>query len=287
MAVPEAVGGWGADLLDLSLVAEQLGAALVPAPVLELQCTARLLGRLTAEQALNSLDAVLSGDRLITLAVRPAYAGRVTMVPAAAIADELIVLDGDRLLLVPVGPANRTHVQNLAALPLADVTLDGAGIVEVARGAEAAIAYEQAIDEWLVLTASALVGSAAVAHRMTCNYVKDRQAWGAPIGSYQAVSHPLADSATAIDGARLLFRKAALALDTSQVRARELAAMAFAFAAETARDATQLAIHLHGGIGFTLEHDAQLHYRRVRGWARVWGEPRDAYRRAASHRYGW
>nr|MDT0667045.1 acyl-CoA dehydrogenase family protein [Micromonospora sp. DSM 115978] len=112
-----------------------------------------------------------------------------------------------------------------------------------------------------------------------------RRAWDVPIGAYQAVAHPLADDATALDGARLLVAKAADELDRGSPRSRELAAMAFGFAAETARQATYNAVHFHGGYGFMLEYDAQLHYRRARGWARVWGQPRQAYQRAARARY--
>jgi alkylation response protein AidB-like acyl-CoA dehydrogenase len=62
--------------------------------------------------------------------------------------------------------------------------------------------------------------------------------------------------------------------------------LAFAVASETAELATYHAIHFHGGYGFMIEHDVQLHYRRARGWARVWGSADDAYRRAATARYG-
>jgi alkylation response protein AidB-like acyl-CoA dehydrogenase len=120
---------------------------------------------------------------------------------------------------------------------------------------------------------------------MTCEYATERKTWGRLIGSYQAVAHPLADDRTAIDGARLLVANAAWALDAGDARAAELAAMAFAFASETARDATYHAVHFHGGYGFVLEHDAQLFYRRARGWPRVWGDPTAAYRRVAAARY--
>ena len=125
---------------------------------------------------------------------------------------------------------------------------------------------------------------AASAHRITCEYAVERRAWDVPIGANQGVAHPLADDATAIDGARLIARKAAWEVDRGGPRARELAAMAFGFAAETARKATYDAIHFHGGYGFMLESDPQLYYRRARGWSRVWGEPRDAHRRAARAR---
>jgi alkylation response protein AidB-like acyl-CoA dehydrogenase len=282
MGVDEAVGGWGATLLDLCLTAEQIGAALAAVPVVEVQCAARLLSRLPEPASL--LEAVLAGDCLVTLAVRPPTAGVLSLVPAAGVADRVIAYDGQRLISVGVDDENRTRVQNLASAPLADVRLDG--LTELAIGTTAAKAFERALDEWLTLTAAALTGAATSAHRMTCEYATVRRTWDAAIGSYQGVAHPLADSATAIDGARLLVHKAAMALEHDDSRARELAAMAFAFATETARDATYQAVHLHGGVGFTLEHDAQLYYRRARGWARVWGEPRAAYRRAADARYG-
>jgi alkylation response protein AidB-like acyl-CoA dehydrogenase len=107
-----------------------------------------------------------------------------------------------------------------------------------------------------------------------------------PIGSFQGVAHRLADVATQVDGARLLAREAAWAADAAPERFSELAAMAFAFASEAARDATYWAVHFHGGYGFMLEHDVQLYYRRARGWPRLLGSPAWAYERAAARRYG-
>jgi alkylation response protein AidB-like acyl-CoA dehydrogenase len=116
--------------------------------------------------------------------------------------------------------------------------------------------------------------------------VKERKAWGVPIGSFQAVAHRLADSATALDGARLLAYEAAWAQQEEPQRAAELAAMAFAFAYESARDATHRSLHFHGGYGFMMEYDPQLYWRRARAWTSVWGEPVLAYRRAAATRLG-
>ncbi|WP_241841664.1 acyl-CoA dehydrogenase [Pseudofrankia sp. BMG5.36] len=285
MAVPETHGGWGADLLDLALVAERMGAAAAAAPVVETQVAARLLAALDIAAGRAALATAVGGERLVTIAVRPAVDGVASLVPGAAVAEEAVVLDGDRLLLVPLRDGTRTAVANLAAAPLADVTL-GPGAIELARGAAAVGAFEAALDDWLVLTAGALVGLGTAAHRLTVGYAKERRAWDLPIGAYQAVAHPLANGATALDGARLLVARAAGELARGGPRGRELAAMAFAFAAETARQVTYDGVHFHGGNGFTLEFDAQLYYRRARGWARVWGEPRDAYRRAARVRYG-
>jgi alkylation response protein AidB-like acyl-CoA dehydrogenase len=284
MAVPDERGGWGAGLLELALAAEQVGAVAAPAPVVESQVAARLLAALDGAEAAEALAAALVGERLVSLAVRPARDATATLVPAGAVADQAVVLDGDRLLLVDLDGSGRRLVANLASAPLADVDLPASAVV-LAEGTTAAAAFETALDEWLVLTAAALVGLAATAHRLTCAYAVERRAWDTPIGAYQGVAHPLADGATTVHGARLLADEAAWTLGRGEPRGRELAAMAFAFASETSRQVTYDAIHFHGGYGFMLESDPQLYYRRARGWARVWGEPRDAYRRVAAARY--
>ncbi|MBA2282243.1 MAG: acyl-CoA dehydrogenase, partial [Acidimicrobiia bacterium] len=187
------------------------------------------------------------------------------------------------LVLVPLdGP---TPVENLGSMPLADVAVPP-GAVELAQGPAALAAHDAAIDEWLALTAAALVAVGARGLELGVEYVKERRAWGVPIGSFQAISHRLADSAAALDGARLLAHEAAWAHDDDPARAAELAAMAFAFAYESARDATYRSLHFHGGYGFMLEYDIQLYYRRARAWATVYGGPREAYRRVTDKRLG-
>ncbi len=284
MAVGEPAGGWGASPLDLALVAEQQGRFIAPVPAIEAQVAARLLARLGDERSLGALDTALRGDRLVTIALHPARNGRAGLVPAAAVADDAIVFDHDQLLLVPLEQA-RSVVENLGSMPVADVMLVDPPDV-LASGPAARAAFDAAIDDFSLLTAAALVGMGARALEIGVDYVKERKAWGAPIGSFQAIAHRLADSATAIDGARLLAYKAAWAAADQPERGSELAAMAFAFACETARDATHRSLHFHGGYGFMMEYDVQLYYRRARAWANVYAEPRRAYRRVADKRYG-
>ena len=286
MGVAEEAGGWGAGMIELALVAEQVGRASAPAPVIESQVAARLLAGLNPQgAAAEVLNAALEGSRILTIAVRPVVGGVATMAPAGAICDAMLVLDGDRLLLATVTDADRTPVANLGDAPLADVRLaDGA--IELASGADAVERFETAIDEWLTLTANAMVGLGLASQAIACEYARERQAFGAPIGTFQGISHPLADAATNLDGAQLIARKAAWALAVGHPDARMWAAMAFAFAARSAEHATYTALHTHGGYGFMLEYDVQLHYRRVRGWSRVWGDAEVAYRRAAAAKYG-
>ena len=283
MAVSEERGGGGASLLDLALVAEQHGRAVAPAPLVEAQVAVRLLSRLDGPVADQALAAALAGERLVTVAVRPAQAVTATLVPAGAIADQAIVLVGDTLLLMDV-PADVRPVDNVGSLPLADLTVPKDALV-LSEGPAALEAYATAVDEWRVLTAAALSGIASRALEIGVAYVKERQAFGVAIGTFQGVAHKLADRAAEVDGAELLAREAAWAAAEEPGRASELAAMAFAFAAETARDTTYHALHFHGGYGFMLEYDIQLYFRRARGWAGVLAEPRTAYRQVADTRY--
>lgn len=283
MAVAEGAGGWGASELELALVAEQFGRVVASAPLIEAQVAARLLAA-CGQKGAKLLDQVLAGDQLVTFAPRAGRAGRLGLVPAAAIADHVVALVDGRLLAAPL-PTNGLPVANLGSMPLADVVINGDGVV-LADGPGAVELFARGLDLWLALTAMALTGAAAKAVEMGVEYAKQRHAFGTAIGTFQAVSHPLADSATAADGARLLGLKATCSFVDEPDRARELAAMAFVFSYETARDATLRSLHIHGGYGFGMECDVQLYYRRVRAWALVFGEPAAALDRVADARYG-
>lgn len=283
MAVDEAAGGWGASEVDLALIAEQFGRAVASAPLIEALVAARLLAG-SGDTGAGLLSAVLAGERLVTFAPRPGRGGRLELVPGGAVAAQVVALADGQLLAAPIGN-DRTAVGNLASMPLADITIGDRSVV-LAEGVRAGDLFSGALDLWLALTAVALAGAARKAVEIGADYARQRHAFGAPIGTFQAVSHPLADSATAADGARLLGLKAACAFADEPDRVRELAAMAFAFAYETARDATRRSLHIHGGYGFGMEGDIQLYYRRVRGWAMVFGDPATALDRVADARYG-
>ena len=285
MAVDESAGGWEASLLDLALVAQQHGRALGSAPLIETmprQVAARLLAR-TGDAGAPILAEALQGDRLVTVSFRRPRNGVVELVPAGAVASDVVVLDGERLLVVPIGD-DRVTPENLGSMPLADVPITNAEVI--AHGPEAAAALDAALDDWLALMAAAMVGMAHRSIEIGVEYVGEREAFGQKIGSFQAIGHRLADCKVAADGAELLAHEAAWAAEADPERFGELAAMAYAFAASTARDASYWALHFHGGYGFMLEYDIQLYYRRSRAWAQVVMDPARAYRRVADKRYG-
>jgi alkylation response protein AidB-like acyl-CoA dehydrogenase len=277
MAVPEDAGGAGATLLDLALAVEALGRRLAPAPLIEHAVAARLLARVDA-----LAPEVVEGTRIATLALRPARVGAARLVPAGAVATTVVAFDGTDLVAVDAEPG--AHVPNLASAPLADRDLDGARVL--VSGARAAELHTHAVDEWRALTASALAGLGLGALEIGVRYVSEREQFGVPIGSFQALQHTLADVSVALDGAQLLARKAAWAHDSGHPDAAALGAMAFLFAAEHAQRASDRALHFHGGYGFMEEYDIQLFYRRAKGWANVLDEPAREYARLAELRYG-
>src|SRR5664280_450841 len=288
MAVDEVHGGWGASMLDLALVAQEHGRALGSAPLIEMLVACRLLARVGGVAAGELLGSALAGDRLVAVALRPPRGGVARLVPAGAIANDLVVLHDRDLVAVPVGD-DRVVPENVGSMPLADIPLSGsamAAAVTLSRGEDASAAVDAALDDWLVLTANALAGIARRSVQIGVEYAKDREAFGQKIGGFQAVGHRLADCATSAAGAELLAREAAWAASEEPDRFAELAAMAFAFAAETARDASDAALHFHGGYGFMLEYDIQLYYRRARAWANVVMSPAAACQRVADRRYG-
>jgi alkylation response protein AidB-like acyl-CoA dehydrogenase len=274
MGVDPALGGGGAGLLDLELVSERYGAALAPVPVVESWVAARLLAAAGAAGA--GALARLTADRPTpaTVALRPAQEGVARLVPAGAVATVVVGLDGDELVVADGDPPRHAPVRNLGDAPIADRSLRAGDRTALAVGDEAHALHEHAVDEWRVLTAGALVGLAGAALELGVEYAKQRHQFGVPIGSFQALAHQLADVATMVDGAQLLVREAAWAADERAPDAASLARMAFLFASRTAQRTSAAALHVHGGYGFTLEYDIQLHHRRAKAWPLLLGDPR-------------
>jgi alkylation response protein AidB-like acyl-CoA dehydrogenase len=280
IAVPEAAGGGGGGLLEVALIAEEAGRRLAPVPFAEPLAAARLLAACRADALLGR---ALDGSSLVSLAPRPAPLSA-QVLPDGAVADVVLVLDDDRIVAVR-RPAATRHVPNLGSLPMARWGECEPGEV-IASGHDAVEMYRRALDDVRVLRAASLVGLAHEAIEIGAAYAKDRRAFGVPIGTYQAVAHPLADAVVSADGAQLLVWKACWALDTDETHGSALASMAILFSSQMAYRAAQHALHIHGGYGFTVEYDIQLYYRRAKAWATAFMDPAREMQTLADRRFG-
>ena len=290
MGVDADLGGGGASLADLAVVAEEAGARIAPLPLVDHQVTARLLASVGGCD-----DDVLSGAAIAGLAVRPVEDGTARTVPTGAVTGRLVALDGDRLIAVDGPPGD--PLANHGCLPLAHREVSEATVL--AKGPEAITAYDRALDEWRTLTASTLVGITRTALDLGVAYVKEREQFGRPVGSFQAVQHLLADLPGLLDGARLLTAKAAWAGDRASAGESgvldvgtndvtdfgALATMALVVAGEAAATSTDRSLHVHGGYGFSEEYDIQLFFRRARALALLLGDPARECRRLADRMF--
>jgi alkylation response protein AidB-like acyl-CoA dehydrogenase len=267
VGVPEDDGGGGGGILELALIAEEAGRRVAPIPFAEPAAAARLLA---ACGAVDLLEDALAGASIVSLATRPG-AVESQLLTDGAVADVVLALEPDRVIAVRRPPDVRP-TSNMGSLPLA--RWRRADDVEVlAEGAEVRRWFSAALDEVRVLRAATLVGLASEAIEIGAAYAREREAFGIPIGTYQAVAHPLADALVAKDGAQLLTWKACWALAEGLPSAPALASKAYVFAAETAYAAAQHSLHLHGGYGFTVECDIQLYYRRAKAWVTTFADP--------------
>jgi len=265
MALPEDRGGAGASLTDLAVAVEVHGAHLGLVPLVETAVAARLLARLEGVPAEATLASIV--DR-----------SPVTL----RLAERIIARDGDHLVAMTGrrGPIRAT----LAGLAIAPVGRDGGDILAV--GAEAAREWTRALDEWRALTAVAQAGLARASLDLGIRYALDRHQFGVPIASFQTIQHRFADLHERVEGARLLAYEAVWALDEGQPLAPMLAAQASWYCGEVADEATGFSLHVHGGYGFMLEYDVQLHVRRAKTTRLLLGQPHRELDLIAQRRWG-
>jgi alkylation response protein AidB-like acyl-CoA dehydrogenase len=248
----------GSSLLDAALVAEQVGRHLASAPLVEAITAAALLHRIGASE----LAAQASSGGIAVLALEPLSAGRPQLVPGGAVADVVLALDGDALVAIR-GAASRP-LEPISASPLALLDLgQAAARTALATGDAARTAYAAAIEEWKLLSGAALAGLARRALELAAAYAAERVQFDKPIGSFQGVAHPLADSLIDVDGAQLLVRWAIWANATGRQDGAAANAMAWWWAGQAADMAVLRALRTFGGYGVSLEYDIQLYYRRA------------------------
>jgi alkylation response protein AidB-like acyl-CoA dehydrogenase len=265
LLVDEEHGGLGLGVVELVVVQEEMGAALAPAPFLSTVAAAALIADAGSdEQRARWLPALASGAARGTVATVTGDGGWVA-VPDAAGADVVVARAGDGWALVSGAPVQAAEALD-ATRPLFAVA---GGDVEPLPGDG-----ERARDVMAVALAAESVGVARRAMDMAVAYAKERRQFGRPIGAYQAVSHACAQMLLEVEGARSTALYAAWALDHEPASAPLAAAMAKAYASDAGRRVPAASLQVHGGIGFTWEHDLHLWLKRGRANAHQWGDAR-------------
>lgn len=300
MTIPEQFGGAGYGMVELAVVFEEMGRAVMPIPMLSTSmASATLLSHGTDAQRDTWLPAIAAGTARVTVAVPVRGAGDgVEMIRDGADrwltghaghvldadgADAVIVGTDHGVVLVPFDRDGIT-VTGLDVLdptrPLARVDFDTVGIGDTDLLAQDVdLVLDRARTVGAVLLANELVGVAAAAHAMAVAHAKQRTQFGRAIGSFQAIKHLLADDLVQLEAARSAAWWAARALAVGDEQEVAVAVpVAAALCPPTAATITGHAIQVHGGIGFTWEHDAHLYYKRAAAALPLLGHA-DAWRR--------
>jgi alkylation response protein AidB-like acyl-CoA dehydrogenase len=298
LLISEEHGGQGLGTVELVVLMEQLGYALVPGPIFSNVLAALALeAAATDEQRERYLAPLAAGEMRGTLALWDRGAGwtpdDIRLEPEDA--NGGYVLNGEKLFVLDAATADflivgategRRFIVDREAdgvtilpTPAIDATrkqyavrLDGVKVAEDAAfgGDELNLARDRAY----TALAAELTGVAQRAMEMAVDYAKERKQFGRPIGSYQAVSHQCAQMLLETEGARSVVYHAAWAADNEPDTASLAASMAKAYASDAACRVTGSSLQVHGGIGFTWEHDLHLYLKRARCAAVYLGDSR-------------
>jgi alkylation response protein AidB-like acyl-CoA dehydrogenase len=303
LAVPEEHGGAGAGVSALSVALTELGAGLVASPLLGSVLAAEVLLRLSDEEAqAELLPQIASGEIIATLALTSGFGSHVTasgsgdsvtltgtLSPVLNGAEASILLipahaDGEVAIYLVDGAADGLTRTRLTAVDhsrsLARISLHGTPARAIAGDATVALAAAQDLGNLAIASESA--GAMRACIDMTSSYAKIRVAFGQPIGAFQAVKHRLADMAKAWELGSAALRDAARAGDEEPDRFSVAASVARVLLSDAYGEASVDTVHLHGGIGFTWEHDAHLYYKNGLSNKVLLGAPGEQLDRLAS-----
>lgn len=278
MLVPEANGGLGMNEIDLVLLLEETGRVALPEPIVETAAVAApLLAGLGGALADTWLPGVASGETIVTIGhpLSPVVAD-------AHVADLLLLeRDGD-IHAVPRDQATLTpQACSDASRRLFTVDFDVSDATRVSMSADAAALMDAAIDRGALAVAAQQVG---MSHRMVeiaVEYAKQREQFGKPIGSFQAIKHMLATVQVKTEFARPLVYRAAHSIAHDEPSRSVDVSQASASAADAANLAAKTALQVHGAIGYTWEVDLHLWMKRAWALESAWGSRRWHRRRIA------
>jgi alkylation response protein AidB-like acyl-CoA dehydrogenase len=307
---PEQYGGAGLGFVDLIVLMEEMGRVVMPGPFFSTSVLGGLaiLEAGSAAQKEEWLSKIAGGEAKATLAwTEPsarwdaagvtttarsdggwALSGTKLFVPDAHLADVLVVVartsesaraeDGVSLFLVPKGTPGlevkllptMDQTRKLCEVTLRDARVGADALLGTRDGGWAPLS--RVIQRATVALCAEMCGGAQRVLEMTTEYAKIRVAFGKPIGSYQGVKHRAADMLVDVENAKSLTYYAAWAVDENATEAPLAASMAKAYASDAFRRVAGGGIQLHGGIGFTWEHDLHLYFKRAKSSEFTFGD---------------
>ena len=273
MRVPEDAGGMGLGLFDAALLMEQAGRTLASGPVAETLVAARLLGQLGGESSGELLERVISGEAVATIAHYDIGEQPLQWVAGGTIAEAIIARKANDVVVLLVPESARRAEDNLATTPVAEVDLGALDATVLASGSDALSAFAAGIEEWKLLMSAALAGLAREALRLASEYACERKQFGVLIGTFQGISHPLADLLCDVDGAKFLVWKAIRDIADGGGQAGAAISIARWWSCDAAARAVAQGLHTFGGYGLTTEYDIHLYNLRAKAWPLVMGDP--------------
>jgi alkylation response protein AidB-like acyl-CoA dehydrogenase len=282
LVYPEQYGGAGLGFVDLTVLMEEMGRAVMPGPFF----STVLLGGLTLLEAGSDaqkkewLTKIAEGQARVTLAwtepsARWDAAGVTTTAKATGSG---FTLSGTKLFLVPTDAKGVSvtllptmdQTRKLCEVKLDDVPVPAAAMLGTRGGGWAPLT--RVVQRATVALCAEMCGGAQKVLDMTTEYAKIRIAFGKPIGSYQGVKHKAADMLVDVENAKSLTYYAAWAVDENVPEAALAASMAKAYTSDAFRKVAGAGIQLHGGIGFTWEHDLHLYFKRAKASEFTFGD---------------
>jgi alkylation response protein AidB-like acyl-CoA dehydrogenase len=300
--VPEDWGGSGGSFIDLIVILEEMGKSLLPGPFFATAVlgSAAIVTGGSAEQKTTLLPRVVNGEVILSLALAEksgrydaagvtmraiakggdfVLSGEKMFVPDAHVADYLVVAartaqggspeEGITVFLVDAKAPGVTVTQlktvdmtrRQCHIAFQEVSVPGQQVIgEVGQGWAI---LRRVLDIGMTGLCAEMVGTGQKALDMAVAYAKERVQFGKPIGSFQAVKHKCVDMMVQVENARSLTYYAAWAVDEQVPEAQQAVPMAKAYCSDMCKTVTSEAIQVHGGIGFTWEHDMHLFYRRA------------------------
>jgi len=307
LSIPEEYGGAGFGFLDLIVLLEEFGRALVPGPFLTTTLASiALMEGGSQEQKQQHLPRVASGEAIATLAVTEPSArwdaegiqleakkdadgytlnGTKLFIPDAHVADLMVVAartggTGEQGISLFVVNAKSSGISTELLKTIAsdkqcevkfqNVKVPAANVIGgEGKGWEI---LQRVMLKATVCECAYLVGLAQMDFEISVNYAKERVQFGRPIGSFQAIQHKCADMVTDVDGARFIMYRAAWSVAEGEPDAALNVHMAKAWCSEATRRVVAHGQQIHGGIGFTKDYKIQLYFRRQKRSELMWGD---------------